>query len=85
MARGCPVIASDVTALPGVVGDAGVLVPPGDVTRWSAALRDVLADDGARADLSARGMARAATFTWDATARAHRDAFAAVGRSAARP
>jgi glycosyltransferase involved in cell wall biosynthesis len=85
MGRGCPVIASDATALPGVVGDAGVLVPPGDVNRWTAALRDVLGDDRARADLSARGTARATTFTWDATARAHRETFAAVGRGAPRP
>ena len=85
MARGCPVVVSDVTALPGVVGDAGVLAPPGDVTAWTSALHDLLGDPAARTDLSARGVARAATFSWDASAVAHRDAFAAVGRRAPRP
>lgn len=85
MARGCPVVVSDVTALPGVVGDAGVFAPPSDVNAWTAALHGVLSDPAARADLSARGIARAATFTWDATAAAHRDAFAAVSRRATRP
>jgi glycosyltransferase involved in cell wall biosynthesis len=84
MARGCPVIASDATALPGVVGDAGVLVPPGDVVGWTATLSDLLGDDAARADYAARGLSRAATFTWAASARAHRDAYAAAGLYAAR-
>lgn len=84
MARGCPVIASDTTALPGVVGDAGVLVPPGNVVRWTAALTELLADDAARIELAARGLRRAATFTWAASARAHRDAYAAAGLCAAR-
>jgi glycosyltransferase involved in cell wall biosynthesis len=85
MARGCPVVASSVTALPGVVGDAGVLVRPGDVAGWTAALRELLGDASARADLSARGTSRAATFTWEATARAHQEAFATVSRRAPRP
>jgi glycosyltransferase involved in cell wall biosynthesis len=84
MARGCPVIASDATALPGVVGDAGVLVPPGSVVLWAAALTEVLDDEAARVDLAARGLRRAATFTWAASARAHRDAYAAAGLCAAR-
>lgn len=84
MARGCPVIASNATALPGVVGDAGMLVPPGDVVGWAAALNELLGDDAARADCSARGLRRAATFTWAASARAHRDAYEAAGVYAAR-
>jgi glycosyltransferase involved in cell wall biosynthesis len=85
MARGCPVVASDVTALPGVVGDAGVLIPPGEIAVWAGAISDLLGDAAARAELSARGTARAATFTWDATATAHREAFEAVSSRAARP
>jgi glycosyltransferase involved in cell wall biosynthesis len=85
MARGCPVVVSNATALPGVVGDAGVLVRPGDVAGWTAALRELVADPSACADLSARGLTRAAAFTWDATARAHRDAFATVGCNAPHP
>jgi glycosyltransferase involved in cell wall biosynthesis len=84
MARGCPVVASDATALPGVVGDAGLLVPPGDVVGWAGALTELVGDDAARADFAARGLQRATTFTWAASARAHRDAYAAAGLCAAR-
>ncbi len=50
MARGCPVIASNTTALPEVVGDAGVLVAPGDVSAWTEALERLIDDEAARAD-----------------------------------
>lgn len=78
MARGCPVVASDTTALPEVVGDAGRLVPPGDVAGWTGALTDLLDDEAARRDLATRGRRRAADFTWTATAVAHLDAYAAA-------
>lgn len=84
MARGCPVIASNTTALPEVVEDAGVLVPPGDVAAWTAALMDLLGDKAARDDLSVRGRRRAADFTWAASAQAHLGAYAAAGARAAR-
>ena len=76
--------ASNTTALPGVVGDAGLLAPPGDVGAWAAALAELLGDEAARAECAARGLRRAATFTWAASARAHRDAYAAAGLCAAR-
>ena len=84
MARGCPVIASDATALPEVVGDAGRLVPPGDVPGWTAAIDDLLGDAGLRADLAARGLRRAAEFSWAATASAHVEAYSAAEVRAAR-
>jgi glycosyltransferase involved in cell wall biosynthesis len=84
MARGCPVIASNTTALPEVVADAGVLVPPGDVAAWTGALMDLLDDTRARQDLAGRGHRRAAQFTWAASAQAHVDAYAAAGARAAR-
>jgi len=42
MARGCPVLAADATALPDVVGAAGELVAPGDPGAWAAAMRGQL-------------------------------------------
>jgi glycosyltransferase involved in cell wall biosynthesis len=80
MARGCPVVASQAGALPEVVGDAGVLVPPGDPDALSAALDRLLTDDSLAATLAAAGRRRAATFTWSACTAAHLAAYhAALG------
>jgi alpha-1,3-rhamnosyl/mannosyltransferase len=70
MALGCPVIASDAAAVPEVVGDAGVLLPPLDTTAWRDTIRGLLADDAERARLAAAGRVRAASFTAEASARA---------------
>ena len=59
MAAGAPLIASDVPGLRDVVGDAGILVPPGDVPELAAAIQRVLGDTALRADLSRRGRIRA--------------------------
>ena len=68
MACGVPVVASDATSLPEVVGDAGILVPPDAVARWSEELVRVIEDPVLAARLSAAGPARAAGFTWARTA-----------------
>jgi glycosyltransferase involved in cell wall biosynthesis len=74
MACGTPVIASSTTSIPEVVGDAGLLCPPGDVDAFADALGRVLNDDDLAASLRARGLARAAEFTWERTARELADA-----------
>jgi alpha-1,3-rhamnosyl/mannosyltransferase len=63
MALGCPVIASDATALPEVLGEAGSLVDPDDVEGWAGAMRSFLEDPGARGAAIAAGRARAAGLT----------------------
>jgi alpha-1,3-rhamnosyl/mannosyltransferase len=68
MTRGLPVACSNVSALPEVAGDAAVLFDPESVNAIGAAIRRLLADDALRADLIARGRARAAAFSWEATA-----------------
>ncbi|MFC0100049.1 glycosyltransferase family 4 protein [Micromonospora marina] len=63
---GVPLVATDVGGLPDLVGDAAVLVPPGDVDAVDAAVRDLLDDPVRRADLGRRGLARAATWPTEA-------------------
>ena len=69
MACGTPVVASTAACLPEVAGDAARLVSPTDVDGLAEALGQVLADETLRRDLTARGLARAAQFTWAAAAR----------------
>ena len=84
MARGCPVIASNATALPGVVGDAGLLVPPGDVAAWTARARRAARRRGrAGRPRRARACAGPPTSPGPRPPGAHLDAYAAAGRRAA--
>jgi glycosyltransferase involved in cell wall biosynthesis len=59
---GVPLVATAVGGLPGLVGDAAVLIPPADVDALDAAVREMLADAGKRADYAARGPLQAATW-----------------------
>jgi glycosyltransferase involved in cell wall biosynthesis len=69
MACGTPVIVSNRSSLPEVVGDAGIVVDPDDVEGMALAMRDVLADAERRDALRAAGLARASAFSWCDTAR----------------
>jgi len=65
MSAGCPVVASDATAIPEVVGDAGLLLSPDDTQAWTTALDRLLSDPGLRRDLVRRGRERARAFSWE--------------------
>ena len=64
MACGAPVICSNAASLPEVVGDAALTMTPTDVGALANVLRQVAAAPALRAQLSQRGRARAAQFTW---------------------
>ncbi|MDP9368698.1 MAG: glycosyltransferase family 4 protein [Chloroflexota bacterium] len=68
MACGTPVVTSDVSSLPEVVGDAALTVPPTEETALAEAMRRVLEDRVLAADLQARGLERAREFSWRRTA-----------------
>jgi glycosyltransferase involved in cell wall biosynthesis len=69
MACGTPVVASDRSALPEVVGPAGLLVDPTDIEAMAAAMARVLSNPEFSRRLSLAGQKRAAAFTWEAMAR----------------
>lgn len=75
MSRGCPVVAADTTALPEVVGDAGILLPPDEPEEWSRVMLELLENPDRRRELAAAGRRRAATFTWGRSAGALRGAY----------
>lgn len=75
LACGTPVVCSNRTSLPEVVGDAGLLVDPADEQAFAAAIEQVLTSPALAAELAARGPRRAACFSWERTAREVADAY----------
>ncbi len=69
MACGAPVITSNVSSLPEVVGDAAVLVNPENVFDIARGVRDVLLNEHLRNEMIRRGREQAARFSWERTAR----------------
>nr|WP_228035103.1 glycosyltransferase family 1 protein [Oculatella sp. LEGE 06141] len=67
MACGTPVITSNLSSLPEVVGDAAILIDPYNTTEITAAMRSLVEDSGVRAQLHAAGLARASQFSWRKT------------------
>jgi len=69
MACGTPVVASNVSSLPEVLGEAAILVDPYDVAAIAEAIEAVLSDNSLRASLRERGLRQAALYHWEDTAR----------------
>lgn len=78
MACGCPVVSSPAGALAEVLGEAALLVDPGDAGAWASAVARIAREPGLRERLTAAGRARAAAFTWAETARRTLDAYQAA-------
>ena len=68
MACGTPVICSNTTSLPEVVGNAALLIDPEQPASLTEALGK-LNDGATRRDLAKRGLEQAQSFTWESTAR----------------
>ena len=68
MACGTPVITSNSSSLPEVVGDAGLMVAPTDASAFATALDQVLSDAALHDELRTRGLVRAQAFAWRTTA-----------------
>ena len=78
MACGTPVIASNASCLPEIVGDAALQVDPYDVDALAAAMRRVLADADLRAEMRMKGIQQAAKFSWLETAKRTHAVYQAV-------
>lgn len=68
MACGTPVVSSNSSSLPEVIGDAGILVAPDDESALAMNLEAVLSDRTLHGTLSAKGVLQASKFTWTKTA-----------------
>jgi glycosyltransferase involved in cell wall biosynthesis len=68
MASGLPVLASRAASIPEVVGSGGLLLDSHRASDWTEALIRLATDATLASDLRARGLERAATFTWTRTA-----------------
>ncbi len=78
MACGAPVVASNVSSLPEVLGDAALLVNPRDVAALAGAIECVLTDPVLREELRSKGIRRAAQFSWERAAQQTLEVYRAV-------
>ena len=78
MASGTPVITSNVSSLPEVVGDAALVIDPYDPAAITHAMRRVLTEPALRDDLRTRGLARVQEFSWERSVRRIREIYAEV-------
>lgn len=69
MACGAPIITSDTSSLPEVVGDAAILVNPHDIDALSHAITRLIDNEGLREELRQKGFQRIQHFSWPQTAR----------------
>jgi len=81
MATGTPVVASNVSSLPEVLGDAALLVNPENVFDIARAIQEVLLDQDLRQELIGKGKAQAARYSWERTAREVLEVYRDVGES----
>jgi len=80
MACGAPVIGSNTSSIPEVIGRSDAMFDPASVEAITAAMAGVLLDPARQADLRAHGLAQAARFSWDASAQRAIEAFEEVHR-----
>ena len=78
MAHSVPVIASNRTSIPEVVGDAGVVLDPHDENAWGDAMLQILGNEQLHWKLALRANRRAKMFTWHRTAKITLDCFRTV-------
>ena len=79
MACGCPIVTSNTSSLPEVVGEAGIMVNPCDIDSLAQAMRQVLTNSELRANMVKRGLEQAKKFSWEKTAEQTQEIYNKVG------
>jgi glycosyltransferase involved in cell wall biosynthesis len=79
MARGCPVVESDIPALREISGSGALLVPLDDEAGWADSLRRLAADETIRAELRERGAETVRQYSWEQSARELCELFLRLG------
>ena len=82
LACGVPVVGSNTSSVPEIVGDAGILVDPNDARAMAGALIAVCTDDALHDDLSERALQQAQKFSWEKCVRETVEAYEHVVRGA---
>jgi glycosyltransferase involved in cell wall biosynthesis len=83
MASGTPVVTSNVSSLPEVVGDAALLIDPMNAGAIADAMRRVLDEPALRADLIRRGCHRVKAFSWERSVARVCEVYGEVAQAAA--
>ena len=79
MACGTPVVASDMPAMPEILGDAALYASPRQPPALAAALERLLTDNALHGELRARGLEQASRYSWDRAAKETLSVYRAVG------
>lgn len=69
MSCGIPVISSNTSSMPEVIGNAGILLSPEERDKWSESIKTLLKDQKLQKDLSEKSLQQAKKFSWEKTAR----------------
>ena len=80
MTCGTPVIVSNTSAIPEVVGDAALMIDPHDIDGLTVAMWRVLTEKELRKELTCKGLKRAKQFSWDKAAKQTLEVYRKVGK-----
>jgi glycosyltransferase involved in cell wall biosynthesis len=79
MSCGTPVVTSNISSMPEIIGDAGLLVDPTNINHLAENIEKLILSNSLRNSLRHRGISRAATFSWERTARETLNVYTQIG------
>lgn len=80
MSCGTPVVTSNISSMPEIIGDAGLLVDPTNINSLAENIEKLILSNSLRDSLRQRGISRAATFSWERTARETLNVYTQIGK-----